>query len=446
MSSFKKVWWIALAVKVAIAIFLPFANDEAYYWVWGHHPQLSYFDHPPMVGWLFSLGTLFESFGNAARLPGVLIGHFTLLIWSLILTPFLDEQKKKLWLLFVLFSPFLGLGSLIQTPDVPFLFFWSLSLLLFLKLLKSPSLALYAGFGAALGLGFCSKYLIVVFVPVAVLWLVVSGDWRKVKWPLVPVTILMGLVFCAPVLIWNAQHDWVSFAFQLDHGLGAQVKNPMWPVQYLAGQIGILFPTTMFFALQRREPKEARFLHVFAWLPILFFFSTSFRARVEGNWPSMAHPALLSLAFLNAPFSRWLRGTAILWAVVTVLLFAQVVHPWIPLNAKSLKTSEFTRFDVLLPFAKEHPNLFMSSYQMAGAISYKMRRQYYKLEGLNRRDFYDFTPQSRPNSDTFWVAAGTGQTLPAWVTEAGYTIKSDQQVSEDFRVIEVERRAQGPNR
>lgn len=445
MTSFKKVWWIALAVKVMIAILLPFANDEAYYWVWGHHPQLSYFDHPPMVGWLFSIGTLLENFGNAARLPGVLIGHLTLLIWSEILRPFLDDSKKRLWLLFVLFSPFLGLGSLIQTPDVPFLFFWSLSLLLFMKLLKTPNLSLYAAFGASLGLGFCSKYLIVVFVPVALAWLALSGEWRKVKWLLVPVTVVAGLLFCLPVLIWNAQHDWASFAFQLGHGLGAQKQNPMWPVQYLFGQIGILFPTTIFFALQRKEPKEARILHAFGWLPILFFLSTSFRARVEGNWPSMAHPALLSLAFLNGFSSKWLRGTAILWAVLTTLIFSQVISPWIPLSSKSLKTTELTRFDVLLPYAKEHPDLYMSSYQMAGAVSYKMRRQHYKLEGMNRRDFYDFTPQSRPKSDTFWIAAGMGQDLPPWLTETGYEVKSDRPVSEEFRLIEVVKRAQGSN-
>jgi 4-amino-4-deoxy-L-arabinose transferase-like glycosyltransferase len=446
VKSFWKIWWIALAVKTVIAICLPLANDEAYYWVWGHHPQLSYFDHPPMVGWLFYLGTFLENFGNAARLPGVFLGHITLVVWRTILSPYLDEKKERAWLLFVLFSPFLGLGSMILTPDIPMLFFWSLSLLILLKLLETQKASLYAALGASLGLGFCSKYLIVIFVPITLLWLVLSGEWRKVRWLFVPITIVVGLIFCLPVLIWNAQHDWASFAFQLGHGLVSQKKNPLWPLYYILGQIGILFPVTVWFALSRKEPRQARFLHFFGWLPILFFFLTSFRARVEGNWPAMAHPAILSLAILNNPFSKWLRGTAIIWFAATLLVFSQVIYPWLPINPKKLKTSEFTKFDVYLPIAKERDDLYLGSYQMAAAVSYKLRKQIYKLDGLNRRDFYDFTPQSHPKSDTFLIGAETGHALPEWVATEGYVVKSDRQLSDEFRLIEVERSAQGSNR
>lgn len=439
MKPFFKYWWIALAVKVALAIYLPFASDEAYYWVWGHHPQLSYFDHPPMVGWLFWFGTFLENIGNAARLPAVLLGHCTFIIWHQILKPLLNETNQKFWFLFVLFSPFLGLGSLVVTPDIPMMFFWALSLLILLKLVDTPKASLYLALGASLGLGFLSKYLIVIFVPVALIWLAVSGKWRRIRWSFVPLTIAAGLLFCSPVLIWNAQNEWISFAFQLDHGLVSHAKNPMWPVHYLAGQIGILFPTVIWFALRRNENKEARFLHFFGWLPLLFFFSTSFRARVEGNWPAMAHPALLSLAFLNAPQSKWLRATAALWIVATLVVFSQVVHPWIPISPKKLKTSEFTKFDVYLPIARERSDLYLGSYQMAASISYKLRRQIYKLDGLNRRDFYDFTPKSRPKGDTFSIGAETGHALPAWVEAEGYRIKSDRQLSDEYRLIEVER-------
>ena len=36
---------------------LPLHFDEAYYWVWSKHPQLSYFDHSPMIAWLIKLAT-----------------------------------------------------------------------------------------------------------------------------------------------------------------------------------------------------------------------------------------------------------------------------------------------------------------------------------------------------------------------------------------------------
>ncbi len=39
-----------LAKLVLLVVARPFM-DETYYWLWGQHPSLSYFDHPPLIGW-----------------------------------------------------------------------------------------------------------------------------------------------------------------------------------------------------------------------------------------------------------------------------------------------------------------------------------------------------------------------------------------------------------
>jgi 4-amino-4-deoxy-L-arabinose transferase-like glycosyltransferase len=445
--NFITIWLLALAIKSALAIWLPFSNDEAYYWTWGHNLSLSYFDHPPMVGWLFWLGRAFDFVGNAPRLPGVWLGHLTLLVWHQLLKPYLDERKMKFWLILVLFSPFLGIGSLIITPDIPLLFFWSASLLALFRALETKSAHWYLGLGAALGLGFCSKYLIVLFVPIALIWLFASGRWREVKWALVPLTIAAGLVFSSPVLIWNWQNEWASFAFQLGHGLAAENRKATWPLDYLGGQMALLFPVVIWFAARRTEPREARWLHYFAWLPLGFFFYTSFRARVEANWPIMAHPAVLSLAVLNAKDLKGLKVTVAIWATALVVVLSQVVHPWIPIDPRRLKTSEFTRFDAFLPMVhrcqttETCPEIFFDSYQMAGAISYKTRHQYYKLRGMNRRDHYDFLPQSIPNGDTFWVGAEATHPLPPWIAEKDYELTATRPLSDGFVVYEVRRNA-----
>ena len=447
--SFAKIWWIALLVKTVFAICLPLSNDEAYYWVWGHNPQLSYFDHPAFVGWLFWFGTFFESIGNAARLPGVVLGHCTLLIWHQILKPSLNEKNERFWLLFVLLSPFFGVGSLIITPDVPMMFFWSLSLLLLRKLIEKPKASLYLAFGAALGVGFCAKYMIVLFVPTALLWLGWSGQWRKIRMSYVPLTIIAGLLCCFPVLYWNSQNEWASFLFQLKHGLGGEKRHATWPLEYLGGQIGILFPTTIYFALKKRKvgQPDLSFLRFFGWVPIAFFFYTSFKARVEANWPTMAHLPLLSLAVLNSEtggiISKWLKATAAIWATALVLITSQVVYPWFPVSPKSLKTSEFSRFDALIPIAEEYGDqIYFGSYQMASAISYKLRRQFYKLAGVNRRDFYDFIPQSHPNGDKFYVCIETSHPLPEWLkndSRYNYEPKVLRQVGEEYSIYEVTR-------
>ena len=42
--------------KLLAAGFAHFVEDEAYYRLWGLYPALSYFDHPPMIGWWIWIG------------------------------------------------------------------------------------------------------------------------------------------------------------------------------------------------------------------------------------------------------------------------------------------------------------------------------------------------------------------------------------------------------
>ena len=41
------------------SFFSGLALDESYYWIYSTDLSFGYFDHPPMVGWLIKLGTMF---------------------------------------------------------------------------------------------------------------------------------------------------------------------------------------------------------------------------------------------------------------------------------------------------------------------------------------------------------------------------------------------------
>lgn len=441
MTQFYRFWLILLAIKAALAVWLPFSSDEAYYWVWSHYPQLSYFDHPPFVAWLFWLGQWVDAAGQAVRLPAVLLGHTTLLIWNRLLEPHLDERARCWWLGFVALSPFMGVGSLVVTPDLPLVFFWSLAMVTLQYALQSHRAKAYFALGAVLGLGFCAKYHMVLFVPVAWVWLLVSGRWRDIAWKYLPLTVLAGLLFCAPVWYWNMTNEWVSFRFQLDHGLKKATWKPQWPLQYIAGQLALIFPIVLVLALRRREPRSLRWLHAFAWLPVIFFLYTSFRARVEANWPIIAYPAIFTLAFLNDPGHRWIRVTMGIWAAALLIVISHLWSPWFPIDARKLKTNEMTKYDALVQPSSELTPFFAGSYQMASTLSYRTGRMISKLRGLNRRDFYDFQPMSMPTSEVFYVAVEDGHPLPEWVAQSGASVREAQVVSEQLRILEVRQRA-----
>ena len=49
-----------LAVKAVLLVSAGVFQDEAYCWLWGQHPALSYYDHPPLNAWLQGIaGALF---------------------------------------------------------------------------------------------------------------------------------------------------------------------------------------------------------------------------------------------------------------------------------------------------------------------------------------------------------------------------------------------------
>ncbi len=440
MNPFISLWLIALIIKIALATLLPLSNDEAYYWVWGQHPQLSYFDHPPMVGWLFTLGNLTDFFGSAVRIPGVLLGHMTLLIWHKILRPFLIDKELTFWLAFILLTPFFGLGSIIITPDLPLMFFWTLAIYLLQKLLKEKSAFSYFIFGATLGLGFCAKYHMVLFVPIAWVWLIGSGRWREINFKYLAVAVIAGLVFCAPVWVWNMQHEWVSFRFQLEHGLKGKIWKPTYPIEYLGGQIGLLFPLVIYLALRKREPAELRYLHAFAWLPILFFLFTSFKARVEGNWPIIAHSSVYALAFLNRG-SKLLKATMVIWALLLTVVLSHVAYPWIPLNPKQNKVTEFSEFNKADERTKNLSPLYAGGYQVASVLSFKQRRDIHKIAGMNRKDFYDFREESYPKETMFYVVTDFWQEYPSWFTERECQKEELETLSDTLRLYRVTCRA-----
>jgi hypothetical protein len=303
-------------------------------------------------------------------------------------------------------------------------------------------------------LGFSSKYMIVIFVPTALLWILMSRQWKRIDWRWMPLLILSGAIMSLPVFIWNMQHDWASFRFQLGHGLQSEAWDWTWPLEYLVGQILILFPTTIWCVLRQRKGqrggKAPGFLLYFALAPLLFFFLTSFRAHVEANWPIMAHPAFLTLAFFAFTGSRLRKATLAIWILAHVLVFTEVIHHWLPVDPTQLKTYEFVHFDGFLPRASESvsggSDVYLGSYQAASFVSYKLRRQIYKLDGTNRKDFYDFVPESHPKHDRFLFGCETLQGLPEWAIKAGYHEVKSTKISDEFRWVEVERVAQAPDR
>lgn len=436
MTKLQKTFWIALILKLAISVFLPLTNDEAYYWVWSRHMQLSYYDHPPFVAWLFWLGNYISFYGSMVRWPGVLLGHATLALWLWILKPFFNEEQRLYWLLLALLSPLVGGTNLVVTPDLPLLFCNALSLYVFYRWRNHQVWWLALLFGLSMGLGITAKYVMVLFplclFPLVLLSSQVRGPFlRQSGW------ILLGAVAGAlPVWLWNVMNDWASFRFQAQHGLGRSEWKPSWTIEYIGAQIGLIFPPVLYWAIKAKRKLPAVF-HLMAWVPLIFFLFTTSRGYAEANWPIVAHPALFALAAAAIPRNvRALQWTAIVWWVLlAALAFIIIFQPdW----SKTTKLREFHQFDPVIEAVHKYEPLYARSYQMAAQMHFHLGRPVFKLKGMNRKDFYDYLDESEPSARIYYVAAEAGDSLPLYYTSRGHAIREKFPVDEHFEIWRVE--------
>ena len=420
--------------------FIPLFGDEAYYWVWAKHLQLSYFDHPPMIAWLLWLGRSFENIMQACRIPGLVLGHATIYLWFELVKDKIALEKHKYLALGLSLVPLSGMGSLIMTPDVPLVFFWSLCVLAFVKILKDNQLRWYLLLGAAFGLGFCSKYHIVIFLPAVFCYLFLEKKIKDLNYFYLFLTAVTAFLFSFPVWFWNYENNFISFRFQLAHGLDQGGFNPVWPSRYLAEQILLIFPFILFLAVQKPKAKDLNWLIYFSWTPIAFFLFTSFKGRVEANWPAAAYPGIVTLAIVNANPQQivWLRRTIAFWICTLVLLLTQIHFNWIPDKKIGLKTKELSDYRLLEPYAVNNQPFFASTYQMASLLSFSLKQDIYKLRGIGRVDAYDFFPGSQPKPGKYFWVAPKDTPLPQWARINNHSILSITRIDDELSLYEVQ--------
>lgn len=434
-----RIGWIlifSLILKLVLSAWIPLSADEAYYWLWSHFPALSYYDHPPFVAWLYWLGQPLESFYSAVRWPGVLMAHLSLVIWIHILRPYLSVKSLEWFTWLALFSPLTGPGSIIITPDIPLIFFWALLAWGLVRSLENFRYTLPLIVGLCLGLGFLSKYTLVLFAPIALAVFILD------KWPVKKIGVTFALAFLGflltswPVWLWNIQNDWISFGFQIDHGLGAKVWKPQWTIDYVLAQVGLIFPTVLYFALKNRHAPS--WLHLLAWFPIVFFFFTSFRGYAEANWPIVSYLPLLALSAWGTTNWKWARWTVGIWAVSFIIVLSLVAGFWLPLEKNKIKLKELYKYNGLVSFAESNSPIYARTYQMASKLSFELKRPIFKLRGVNRFDFFDLRSESLPRSQRFWYIAKPGDQIPSDVIKS-YRKVETRVIDETFEAWRFEK-------
>jgi 4-amino-4-deoxy-L-arabinose transferase-like glycosyltransferase len=304
-----------VALRLIAAAVTPITFDEAYYWMWSKHLAGGYYDHPPMVAVVIRLGTLIAGDTElGVRLVSILLAlPMSWAVYQAAAALFGGSRVAATSVILLNATLMAAVGTMIVTPDAPLLVASSFLLFSLAKVLQTGRGAWWLAVGAAAGCALLSKYTALFFGPAILIWLIAVPKLRH--WLISPWLYFGGLVallIFAPVILWNADHHWVSFIKQMGR---ARIEDfrPAFIAELIPTQIAFATPLVWIlgamglYALCRRAGElPARVLvNTMFWTITAYFIWHSLHARVEANWFAPVYPAFAVAAAVAAHLVQW---------------------------------------------------------------------------------------------------------------------------------------------
>lgn len=333
-----RLLWIVLGsstvLRLLLAALVPLHYDEALYWVWSRHPALGYPEQPPLVAYLIFLGTRLGDAALWMRLPAVLIGVATSYALFLFARDLFGQSAGLLAALLAQFLPYLFMGGVSIVPDTPQLLAWILALRFFWQAVNGQPRRWTAA-GAALGLGLLSKLFTGVLGVGIVLYMTLQErPWLRRPEPYR--ALLVTLALFAPVIVWNARHDWAGLRFLLEDRTRMLAPPTGWRgIEMLVapqfyGAL-LLFPALVWAAVvawRRRADRRFAYLLYTIVPAVLFAAVIAPRGLAQGHW--MAPVYLPLVLVLSAQWNRVLAWITAGNGLLMVVLLALLLVPGLP--------------------------------------------------------------------------------------------------------------------
>jgi 4-amino-4-deoxy-L-arabinose transferase-like glycosyltransferase len=358
------------------AVALGLGVDESYMVAAGRTLQVSYFDHPPIAWWLPWAAAHLAGSESAlvVRLP--FIALFAVSTWLMYqVTSVLFGAEAGLWAAVALnLAPVFGISTATWVlPDGPLVTALLAATACLIAVLPASGRTAsgrtasgrtawgrrawgqtargrtawgwWLGAGICAGLALCSKYSAALSIIGAIGFLLTEPNSRR--WLARPQPYLAGLIAVAiflPVLIWNAEHEWVSFLFQ--GGRAGGRFHPLGVISTLAGEAAFLLPWIWIplvvcgVIAARRGPQDAgRWLWVCLSAPPLILFTVaSLWGKVLFHWAAPGYLMLLPLLG-EATARHWRRSRAVRVGIAasaalvvagTAGLASEIKFDWLP--------------------------------------------------------------------------------------------------------------------
>lgn len=226
-----------VSLHLLLAFSFHLSPDETHYALYSVNPAWSYFDHPPLVGWLqwpmAHLPLVGPSDVAMRVLPMVcwllaawLLPAFTFVLYGTTMAPASrDAPLLRSALLVWFLAPMAHLLGLALVPDTLLMPMVLVVMLLTWRLCDPARVHQWQRWvllGLALGLAGLTKYTAIFIGLGAALALLLAHGGRVLVLPGAWLGVAVAGLMITPVIAWNATHEWISLAYQSGHAAGSQ--------------------------------------------------------------------------------------------------------------------------------------------------------------------------------------------------------------------------------
>lgn len=291
--------------------------DEAQYWAWSRDLAFGYFSKPPLIAWIIRGATSVCGDGEACiRAAAPVLYSATSIVLYFVAREFYSETVALASALVFATLPGVSFSSTQMSTDVPLLFFYSLALLAWAKLLATRGMLWAAVLGVALGFGMLAKYAMAFFLLCATTHLAVSRQARRSLPPGGALLALSAAAFIvAPHALWNYRNGFVTVGHTAENaGWHGSFFHPGRFLEFFGSQFGvfgpILFAALLVIAWQSRRgaTEERRRLLLSFSLPVLVLIGLqAVLSRAHANWAATAYPAAAVLVCATLLQGGWTR-------------------------------------------------------------------------------------------------------------------------------------------
>jgi hypothetical protein len=378
---------LILVFKLWLSAVFPMTGDEAYFIYWGVFPDLGFYDHPPMVGWISQWLLHVSSAPWVLRLPVTVLPLAVGAMMWLALRRYDPERAALAALAFVLLP--VNVWNVFITTDTPLVFFSFLSGLCFWKGVEQDKTRWFAFAGVFLGLAFLSKYFSALLGIAFLVYTAFAPPGQR-NWRGLAVVFLGALPFGLLNLYWNYEHCWANLMFNVYNRHGDAGWSWKTPLLYLVCVLYVLSPPALWQILTKRgtAPRGRHgvagrfFLCVWA-VPFALFAGLSLVKTIGLHWLLSFVPFFfMSAAFLLS--AQQLRRSVTYLATLSALHILAIVavsftpvETWKATRLYSGIVFHFRINDILArldPYAADY--VFMSDgYSAAVTASYYAGRR-----------------------------------------------------------------------